>query len=34
MEPIIAVCGLDCSVCAAYQATQAKDETAKERIAA
>jgi predicted nucleic acid binding AN1-type Zn finger protein len=34
MEPIIAVCGLDCSVCAAYKATQAKDETAKERIAA
>jgi len=34
MEPMIAVCGLDCSVCAAYLATQAKDETAKERVAA
>jgi hypothetical protein len=34
MEPMIAVCGLDCSVCAAYQATQEKDEVAKERIAA
>jgi hypothetical protein len=34
MEPMIAVCGLDCSACAAYQATQAKDEAAKERIAA
>jgi hypothetical protein len=31
---MIAVCGLDCSVCAAYQATQAKDEAAKERVAA
>jgi hypothetical protein len=34
MEPMIAVCGLDCAVCPAYQATQANDEAAKERIAA
>jgi hypothetical protein len=34
MEPMIAVCGLDCSVCAANLATQAKDEAGKERIAA
>lgn len=34
METIIAVCGLDCAVCPAYQATQADDEAAKERVAA
>jgi hypothetical protein len=34
MEPIIAVCGLDCSVCAVCMATQAKDESAKEWVAA
>ncbi|HOG45859.1 MAG TPA: DUF3795 domain-containing protein [Anaerolineae bacterium] len=30
----IAFCGLDCSTCEAYLATQAKDEAEKERIAA
>jgi hypothetical protein len=34
MEAKIAVCGLDCAVCPAYQATQANDEAAKERVAA
>lgn len=34
MAQIIAVCGLDCAVCDAYAATQAKDEAAKEKIAA
>jgi hypothetical protein len=34
MATMIAVCGLDCAVCEAYLATQAKDETAKEKIAA
>jgi hypothetical protein len=34
MEQIIAACGLDCAQCPAYQATQANDEAAKERIAA
>ncbi len=34
MEPIIAVCGLDCSVCAAYLATQAGDKAALEKVAA
>ena len=34
MGQIIAVCGLDCAVCEAFLATQAKDETAKETIAA
>jgi len=34
MDRIIAYCGLDCSGCEAYQATQANDEAAKERIAA
>ncbi len=33
MDRIIAYCGLDCSGCEAYQATQANDEAAKERIA-
>jgi hypothetical protein len=31
---MIAFCGLDCAQCEAYQATQANDEAAKERIAA
>ncbi len=34
MEPMIAVCGLDCAACPAYLATQANDEAAKERVAA
>jgi hypothetical protein len=34
MERLIAVCGLDCAKCEAYLATQAKDEAAKERVAA
>jgi hypothetical protein len=34
MENFIAVCGLDCAVCEAYLATQAKDEAAKEKVAA
>jgi hypothetical protein len=34
MEPNLAVCGLDCAACAAYKATQANDEAAKERVAA
>ncbi len=34
MAQIIAVCGLDCAACDAYLATQAKDEAAKEKIAA
>ncbi len=33
MEPKLAVCGLDCSVCAAYLATQANDEASKEQVA-
>jgi hypothetical protein len=34
MEPMIAVCGLDCSQCEGYKATQADDEAQKERVAA
>ncbi len=34
MEPIYAACGLDCALCDAYQATQANDQQAKERILA
>ncbi|MBN2085206.1 MAG: DUF3795 domain-containing protein [Anaerolineales bacterium] len=34
MAQIIAVCGLDCAACEAYKATQAKDEAAKEKVAA
>lgn len=34
MTPMIAFCGLDCSKCEAYLATQANDEAEKERIAA
>ncbi len=34
MKPMIAVCGLTCTECEAYLATQAHDEAAKERIAA
>ena len=33
MGGMIGVCGLDCAVCEAYLATQAKDEAAKERVA-
>jgi hypothetical protein len=33
MQQIIGVCGLDCSACAGYLATQANDEAAKERVA-
>ncbi len=34
MNTIIAVCGLDCAQCPAYQATQANDEAALEALAA
>lgn len=34
MEPMIAYCGLTCTECPSYLATQANDEAAKERIAA
>jgi hypothetical protein len=34
MNRVIAVCGLDCAACGGYQATQANDEAAKERVAA
>jgi hypothetical protein len=34
MTQMIAVCGLDCAACEAYQATQAGDMAALERIAA
>ncbi len=34
MEPIIAVCGLNCAECDGYLATQANDEAAKQRVAA
>jgi hypothetical protein len=34
MNPMIAVCGLDCAKCEGYLATQANDEAAKERVAA
>ncbi len=34
MATLRAVCGLDCSQCEAYQATQTNDVAAKERIAA
>lgn len=34
MEPMYAICGLDCSQCDAYLATQAGDESAKEAVAA
>ena len=33
MERMIAICGLNCATCEAYLATQANDETEKERIA-
>jgi hypothetical protein len=34
MTQLIAFCGLDCAKCEAYIATQANDDTAKERVAA
>jgi len=34
MNPMIAFCGLNCTACESYLATQANDEAAKERIAA
>ncbi len=34
MEPLIAVCGLTCSDCSAYLATQAGDLAALEKVAA
>ena len=34
MEPLIAVCGLLCSDCPAYLATQADDQAALEKVAA
>jgi hypothetical protein len=34
MDAMIAFCGLDCTTCEAYLATQANDEAAKERVAA
>jgi len=34
MERMIAFCGLVCTDCAAYQATQADDDAARERVAA
>jgi len=34
MHTLIAFCGLDCSKCEAYLATQANDDVAKEQIAA
>lgn len=34
MEPMIGCCGLICSDCAAYVATQANDQTALEKVAA
>jgi hypothetical protein len=34
MQQIIAVCGLDCAACDAYIATQARDDAAKEKVAA
>lgn len=34
MQPMIAFCGLDCSQCEGYLATQANDEAWKERVAA
>ncbi len=34
MTTLIAACGLDCSICEAYVATQANDQAALERIAA
>ena len=34
MNPMIAVCGLNCAECEAYLATQADDQAAKERVAA
>ncbi len=34
MTQMIAVCGLDCAACEGYLATQAKDEAAKEKVAA
>lgn len=33
MDQIIAYCGINCTECEAYQATQAGDDAAKERIA-
>ncbi len=33
MDQLIAVCGLNCSQCEAYLATQANDEAARERVA-
>jgi hypothetical protein len=32
MTPLIAYCGLDCAACPAYQATQANDITALEKV--
>lgn len=32
MTPLIAYCGLDCAGCEAYQATQANDEAAKQKV--
>ncbi len=34
MKPAIAMCGLTCSECEAYRATQTNDEAWKERVAA
>ena len=34
MNPIIAFCGLNCSACEAYLATQANDRDAQERLVA
>jgi len=34
MDPIIAFCGLNCSACEAYIATQANDRAAQERLVA
>ena len=34
MTPMYAICGLDCSQCDGYKATQARDEAAKEQVAA
>jgi hypothetical protein len=34
MSRVIAFCGLDCTTCSAYRATQADDAAEKERVAA
>lgn len=34
MEPVIAYCGLTCTDCPAYMATQANDKNALEKVAA